>query len=170
MQSASNSRLITAKIMYYCARCSVTHFLAPRPDEFQVFTQPGFAHPQPALGVASLHPDEASRAHAAGTMSAATACGCTTSTAIAISTRSVPGGSIFSDMPIRESMPHWADQLGRLEHVILAGFTHETSRAVIRAFVGTDRAVALFLRQRRCVRRRDRPEDELPLLEECRTA
>ena len=55
---------------------------------------------------------------------AARARGCTTSTAGAISTRSARGGSTCSATPTRASTPRSREQLDRLEHVMLAGFTH----------------------------------------------
>ena len=81
--------------------------------------------------------------------------GCTISTAGAISTRSARGGSICSAMRnphINAALP---TQLGKLEHVMLAGFTHEpvvelserlsalTGGALGHCFYGSDGASAV---------------------------
>ena len=60
-------------------------------------------------------------------------------------------------------------QLGRLEHVMLAGFTHEPV-VQLSERCRADRTVALLLRQRRRVGDRDRAENELSLLAQRRTA
>ena len=64
------------------------------------------------------------------------------------------------------------NQLDTLEHVILAGFTHE---AVIELSERLSAKTAsstrpLFLRVRRCLGDRDRAEDEFSLLAQCRQA
>ena len=98
---------------------------AGAPDE-HALPQRRHRRPRPRGGLASLHADEGPRAPADDPDRARL--GRVASRfrrAIAISTASVPGGSTCSATRIRASTAAVREQLDRLEHVMLAGFTHE---------------------------------------------